>query len=261
MTGKMKYRVFGRPERDAPTVVLSAGLGGLHHFWRTQIEALSGQFRIIGYDHRGTGENAEPIPENYSIEEMAEDVRSIVDADGSGSVHFIGHALGALVGLSFARKYPDRIRSLVSVNGWTSVSRHTRNCFDTRCELLLASGVEAYVKAQPIFLYPAAWIETHADEVAHEVELGIRNFQGPTNLLRRIGALIKFDATDWIHELRCPMLVAATRDDILVPWTCSQVLAEKAGAASFWVSGEGGHAFTVVDPVPFNRRVAEFMRN
>lgn len=255
----MKYQVFGRPEQDAPTVVLSAGLGGSHHFWRPQIEALGKSFRVIGYDHRGTGTNPGPLPEDYSIDLMADDVLAIVDADGAESIHFVGHALGALVGLALARKQPDRIGSLISVNGWASVSRHTRRCFDARCELLLASGVEAYVRAQPIFLYPSVWLEEHADEVAQEDAAGIKNFQGTDNLLRRIGALLKFDASGWLHEVRCPILAVATRDDVLVPWTCSQSLTEKAPNAALWLVAEGGHGFTAIEPTPFNDRVVEFI--
>lgn len=255
----MQYQVFGRTDSDAPTVVLSSGLGGMHQFWRPQIEALGKRFRIIGYDHRGTGANAEQLPDNYSIEHMAEDIHSILEMDGSQSVHIVGHALGALIGLAFARKYPQRARSLVLVNGWAAISQHTRRCFDVRCELLLASGVKAYVKAQPIFLYPAAWLEARADEIAHEEEMGLKNFQGSRNLLNRIGALLNFDATEWIHEVRCPMLVSASRDDVLVPWTCSETLASKASDASIWLVENGGHAFTVVDPDPFNDRVSDFL--
>ncbi|MBX3121532.1 MAG: pyrimidine utilization protein D [Nitrospira sp.] len=258
---EMKYQVYGRAGRDVPTVVFSAGLGGSHHFWRPQIEALGERFRIIGYDHRGTGANAEPLPENYSIEQMAADVVELLDADGSEGVHFIGHALGAIIGFALARSNPTRVKSLIPVNGWMQVSKHTRRCFDARCDLLLSSGAEAYVKAQPIFLYPSAWLEAHSEEVAHEEEIGIKNFQGADNLLRRIGALLKFDASPWLHELNCPMLVAATRDDVLVPWTCSQTLAEKAAKATLWVSAEGGHGFTAIAPEEFNKRAASFIEH
>ena len=255
----MKYQVFGRSERSAPTIVLSAGLGGSHHFWRPQIEALGEKFRVIGYDHRGTGANAEPLPDNYTIEDMADDVVQVMDAAGAGSVHFVGHALGALVGLALARTNPGRMRSLVSVNGWAEVSTHTRRCFDVRSELLLCAGVEAYVKAQPIFLYPSAWLEAHPEEIAHEEAAGLKNFQGTENLLRRIGALPKFSASGWLHEVQCPLLVAATRDDVLVPWTASQALAERVANATLWIEPAGGHGFTAIEPKPFNDRVADFV--
>lgn len=255
----MKFQVFGRSNRGTPTIVLSAGLGGSHHFWKPQIEALQKSFRLISYDHRGTGVNAEPLPENYSVDQMANDVLGIIDAEGIESIHFIGHALGALVGLEFARKNPDRIKSLICVNGWITISKHTRRCFDTRCELLLASGVEAYVKAQPIFLYPAAWLEAHAEEIEREEKAGILNFQGIDNLLRRINALLKFDANEWLHDLCCPLLVAASRDDVLVPWTCSKKLADVVENSTLWITQEGGHGFTAVDPNPFNERVADFI--
>ena len=54
----MRYEILGRRDDKASTVVLSAGLGGLGHFWRPQLEALGGHYRVIVYDQRGTGANA-----------------------------------------------------------------------------------------------------------------------------------------------------------------------------------------------------------
>jgi aminoacrylate hydrolase len=53
-------------------------------------------------------------------------------------------------------------------------------------------------------------------------------------------------------------LVAASRDDLLVPWTASQVLAEGLSNARLWITETGGHAFTVEQPEPFNRVLVDF---
>jgi aminoacrylate hydrolase len=74
----------------------------------------------------------------------------------------IGHALGALVGLQLAQDYPRSISALVLVNGWLQLSDHTRRCFHVRERLLQAGGAQAWIEAQPLFLYPADWLEEHA---------------------------------------------------------------------------------------------------
>jgi aminoacrylate hydrolase len=256
----MKFEVHGRTGADATTIVLSAGLGGLGHFWGPQIPALSREHRVIIYDHRGTGSNAETLPAGYSIAMMADDVIEIIDIAGADSVAFIGHALGALVGLDLASRYSTRIEAMVAVNGWARVSSHTRRCFDARRELLLKSGVEAYVKAQPIFLYPSVWIEAHADRMARDDAAGVKHFQGVDNLLKRLGALVQYDATAGLGTITQPTLVAASRDDVLVPWTCSQALADRLPNGELWMVPEGGHGFTVVEPDVFNNKVLSFLR-
>ncbi len=128
-----------------------------------------------------------------------------------------------------------------------------------RTELLKNSGVEAYVQAQPIFLYPADWLSANAEHVAKEEQAGIAHFQGSETILKRIGALLAFDITNRLAEIRVPTLVAASRDDVLVPWTASQVLAHGLPQAELWLVPHGGHGFTVTQPNVFNEKMLSFL--
>ena len=255
----MRYEILGRQDDKASTVVLSAGLGGLGHFWRPQLEALTAHHRVIVYDQRGTGANAGALPDDYSIAHMADDVIAVLDDAGVASCHFVGHALGGLVGLALARCHPSRLSSLVLVNAWARVDSQTRRCFEARTALLKHVGVEAYVRAQPIFLYPAAWLSEHEDIVRKEEAMGIAHFQGTDNLQKRLRALLAFDATSDLGEIQTPAFVAAARDDVLVPFTRSQHLAGNLPNATLWLTHEGGHAFTVTDPMPFNTAMLAFL--
>lgn len=256
----MYYEVVGRDDPDAMTVVVSAGLGGLAHFWRPQLDVLAAEFRVITYDHRGTGRNAALLPQLYSIGTMADDVLEILNGVEVGHCHFIGHALGGLVGLELALREPTRVSSLILANSWAKPNLHTERCFAMRRELLKNSGIAAYVRAQPIFLYPADWLEEHAAQIAQEEAAGIRNFQGESNLLSRMDALLRFDITDGLPRIAAPTLVTASQDDVLVPWTCSRFLAGQLPNAELWLSPKGGHAFTVVEPAAFNERMLAFLR-
>jgi aminoacrylate hydrolase len=255
----MHYDIVGRTDDKASTVVLSAGLGGLGHFWRPQIEALAARHRVIVYDQRGTGANSGALPDGYSIAHMADDVVEVLDDAGVESCHFAGHALGGLVGLELAGRHPSRLASLVLVNAWARVDSHTRRCFDARIALLKHVGVEAYVRAQPIFLYPAAWLSEHEEIVRKEEAMGVTHFQGADNLMKRLSALLAFDATSGLGSIRIPSFIAAARDDVLVPFTRSQQLAAGLSMGTLWLTAEGGHAFTVTDPVPFNAALLEFL--
>ena len=161
----MKYEIVGTRDTGATTVFLSAGLGGSSTFWEPQLSALTEHFRVVLSDQRGTGRNSEPLPSNYSLNDMADEVLSVLDSASVGRCHFIGHALGGLVGLNLALRHPERLDRLVLVNAWDRLDSHTARCFAVREVLLNAGGAEAYVKAQPIFLYPAAWLSKHAERV------------------------------------------------------------------------------------------------
>lgn len=254
----MKYELAGRADA-AECIVVSAGLGGATGFWAPQLAELARHFRILLFDQRGTGKNTEALPEGYTIGHMADDVVQVMAAAGIARAHVLGHALGGLVGLDLARRHPDRVGRLVLVNAWARADRHSSRCFDIRIGILHAQGVAAYVATQPLFLHTAPYLSANHDRILAEVAHGTAHFQGVDTLLKRIGALRAFDVLDALPTIRAPTLVAAARDDLLVPWTASRILAEGLPDARLWVTPEGGHAFTVEHPGPFNAAMLEFL--
>ncbi|MBI0537666.1 pyrimidine utilization protein D [Roseomonas sp. KE2513] len=253
----MRYEVTGKP--GAPAVVLSAGLGGAAAFWTPQRAALEEHFQVVAFDQRGTGRNAAGLPDGYTIGHMADDAAAVLDKAGIARAHFIGHALGGLVGLELARRHPARLDRLVLVNAWAKVEPHSERCFDIRLGILAAQGPAAYVAAQPLFLHTAPYMAANFTRVDAEIAHGTAHFQGAENLRRRIAALRAFDARADLARIDAPTLVTASRDDLLVPWTASQVLAEGLPKARLWITETGGHAFTVEQPGPFNRAAIEFL--
>lgn len=257
----MHFDLHGQQAPGARTIILSSGLGGSGNYWAPQIEALSSNFRIVTYDHRGTGRSGGNVPEQGGISAMADDVLQIADELQLESFDFMGHALGGLIGLDIARRRPNIMGRMVLINAWSKADSHSGRCFDIRIELLERSGVEAFVKAQPIFLYPAVWMSENAERMDADERHGVAHFQGKNNVLRRIAALRAFDIDAQLHEIATPTLVMASRDDLLVPYTRSLRLAEGLPNAELVLTDFGAHAMNVVDPTPFNEAVLQFLRS
>ena len=109
-------------------------------YWLAQRAALEQHYQLVCYDHNGTGENRGPLPENYSMATMAQELFSALQAAGIMRFALVGHALGALIGMQLALDYPRAVSALVLVNGWLTLSPHTRRCFQVRERLLHAGG-------------------------------------------------------------------------------------------------------------------------
>lgn len=256
----MTFDVHAGERPDAETVLLSAGLGGAAGYWAPQLAALTARYRVITYDQCGTGRaRATQLPAGYAISDMADEVLEILDATSTRSCHFVGHALGGLAGIDLARRHPDRVRSLTVVNGWATADAHTRRCFEIRVALLKGAGPEAYVRAQPIFLYPATWLAANAERMVAEDAHALAGFQGSNNLLRRIEALLRFDATPHLDALRLPVLLSAARDDVLVPCCQSEALAKQLADATLDVAPYGGHGLNVTESASFNDLLLGFL--
>lgn len=253
------FDVHDCPRPDAETIVLSSGLGGTAGYWTPQLATLRERYRVLTYDQGGTGRTGGDLPKDHDIAAMADEVVAVLDASETTTAHFVGHALGGLAGLALAQRQPDRLHSLTVVNAWAVASAHTRRCFEMRLLLLKHEGPRAYVRAQPIFLYPADWLERNEARVAEEEGHGFSTFQGAANLQARIAALLAFDARPWLANLKLPMLIVAARDDVLVPSAMSQDLAAAITDARLHVAAWGAHAINVTEPDLFNSLLLDFL--
>lgn len=256
----LHYEIHGPQHSDAPSVLLSSGLGGSASYWKHQLGALvASNRRVIVYDQHGTGRSPAELPPDYAIADMAADVLAILADSHTASCHFVGHALGGLVGLQLALDYPQTLASLTLINAWAAPNAHSARCFNARLSLLDACGPGAYVAAQPIFLYPAAWAQENAELVDAEVAHALAHFPGAANMHARISALRAFNVQDRLPQVKCPVLVSAALDDVLVPWTQSSLMAKELPHASADYMPHGGHAHNITAPEAFNRTLLGFL--
>jgi aminoacrylate hydrolase len=245
-------------DADAPPLILSAGLGGSAAYWAPNLDALARDHRIILYDHRGTGRSERALAFNVSVADMADDLLALMDGLGLERAALIGHAAGGVIGLDLALRAPERLDRLVVVNGWSRADPHFLRCFETRLALLRDSGVRAFLHAQPLFLYPARWSSDHAGRLTAEEAQQLEHFQGAPNIEARIAALAAFDVDDRLGEIRTPTLLIAAEDDMLVPASCSERLAQGLPNATLAVM-TGGHACNVTEPAYFNHVLREWL--
>lgn len=248
------------PTTKAETVVLSSGLGGSASFWTPQLAALSAHFRVLLYDHRGTGRSVRALTSSHSVTAMAEDIRLVMDAAGVARAHVVGHAAGGLAALALALAHPKRVSRIAVVNGWSRPDPHIARCFAARLRLLNNSGRAAYVEAQPIFLYPATWISENDAQLQGEAVHQIAGFPAKDVMRARIAALLAFDIDARLPKLKAPVLVSAAEDDMLVPVTCSRRLADRLPDATLDIVPWGGHAMTATAPAGFNKTLVAFLR-
>ncbi len=239
-------------------LLLCAGLGGAGGYWVDSLHALARHYRVVSYDQRGTGRSRGALPDPTDVGAMADDASQVLDRVGADRCRIIGHALGGLIGLTLAGRHPTRVSDLVVVNGWLRADAHTARCFAVRRDLLLHAGIDAYLRAQPLFLYPSRWMAEHATRLARDEAQARAHFPGLDNTLRRIGALLAFDGAALAPLLACRTLIIASHDDLLVPPQCSERLhAALPGSRLAWL--DGGHACNVTDPDGFSALCLEFL--
>lgn len=247
------YEEHGRA--DGPPLVLSAGLGGSGQYWVPNLAALGEFYRVVIYDHRGTGLSDRALPDAVTVEQMGDDLLTVIDALGIDQAAVMGHAAGGVAALAASLKAPARIAFQVLVNAWAAPDPHFVRCFDARLALLRDGGPRAYLAAQPLFLFPASWSSEHSAEIDAELPHQLPQFAGAETYEKRIAALRAFDVSGRLGEVAVPTIVIAAADDMLVPATCSERLATGIPGARLAKMGWGGHACNVTAPDTFNSLV------
>lgn len=106
--------VAGDPSSD-PIIALH-GITAHHRAFNALARRLSGERGVIAPDLRGRGDSDKPDT-GYGLDAHAADVVRILDHFGLESAALSGHSMGAFVALQTALSYPDRVRSLVLLDG------------------------------------------------------------------------------------------------------------------------------------------------
>jgi 3-oxoadipate enol-lactonase len=98
-------------EGSGPPLILIHGIGASRHSWDGLIRHLRADFRCISYDLRGHGLSPKPAPP-YSLDDLVDDLEALRRELNLDSAHLAGHSLGGMIGPAYARRHPDRVRSL-----------------------------------------------------------------------------------------------------------------------------------------------------
>lgn len=101
---------------DGPIIMLAHGFGCDQNLWRLVTAQLSDRFRVVLFDHVGSG-GSDPSawdPQKYSsLQGYADDVVDIGTELGLEDVTFVGHSVGAMIGVLTAAQHPSWLTKLV----------------------------------------------------------------------------------------------------------------------------------------------------
>lgn len=84
-------------------------------FWREQLDAFAGDYRVVSLDLAGHGESGADRT-SWSAASLAEDVQAVVEKLDLNKVILVGHSLGGPVALEAARLMPGRVLAVIGVD-------------------------------------------------------------------------------------------------------------------------------------------------
>ena len=113
---QLYYEVIGQ---GRPMLLLH-GNRQSHHIFHEYMHSLAENYQLILMDSRAHGHSMmrKPFTEvPFSIQDMAEDVRQLLDHLEIQKIILFGYSDGANIALEFASRYPERTEAVISVSG------------------------------------------------------------------------------------------------------------------------------------------------
>jgi class 3 adenylate cyclase len=226
----LAYQAIGEGPRDVVLVLDWAS--HLEVVWEQGfvqefIYALNRFARVLWFDMRGIGLSDRVAEEAVAAEDWMEDVGAVMDAAGSERATILAHGHAAQMALLFAATHPDRLESLVLLNGFARLSRaddYPAGMPATVHESVLA-GIDEHwgTGAMAMLLGPSIVSRPGVRDWYGRVE---RNAAGPGTALAKMRAILELDVREVVPLVAAPALVVQNRDDMLVRAGHGRYLAE-----------------------------------
>ncbi|HEX7003009.1 MAG TPA: alpha/beta hydrolase [Trueperaceae bacterium] len=107
------------PESGPLLYYLHGGPGYNSYSFRDLIGDDLESFRMIYADQRGAGRSY--AGHDFELDDLAEDVVTVLDALELPATSLLAHGFGALIAARFATRFPERLERLLFVNPWFSM--------------------------------------------------------------------------------------------------------------------------------------------
>jgi 3-oxoadipate enol-lactonase len=240
---------------DLPPLVLAHGLLMDGQMFGPQVEALSSRCRIITWDARCHGQT-ETTDDPFTYEDLAEDLRGLLDHLGIARAVIGGMSQGGFVALRFALNHPERVAALILMGTQAGAEDPDKVAlYQTMLEVWEGEGLNDQL-AETI----AAIVL--GNEWPGRFEWISKWRQQPRSLLRpAFNALTgREDIHDRLGEIKAPALVIHGTADAAIPIELAERLC--SGLANCWklvpIEG-GGHASNLTHPTPVNQAIEQFL--
>ncbi len=103
-------------EGEGPPVVMLHGNPTWSFYYRELIKGLRDRCRVIAPDHMGCGLSDKPQKYPYTLSTHIDNVERLIDHLGLSDVTLAVHDWGGPIGLGWAARHPQRVRSIVVFN-------------------------------------------------------------------------------------------------------------------------------------------------
>ncbi len=243
-------------EGDGPVVTFSHSLACTLSMWDEQVRALKNRYRVLRYDTRGHGQTSAPAGA-YTLEQLAEDLKGLLDGLGITATHFVGLSMGGMIGQVFALKHPAMVQSLTLCDTTSRYPAAAAPVWEERIKTVGAKGMEPMV-APTLERWFTASFRARRKDLMERVGAMIRSTPAP-GYIGCCHALPKINVTERLKDVRCPGLVIVGEEDPGTPVDMARDIHAALPGAELAILSRASHLSNLEQPAEFNRALGGFL--
>lgn len=249
--GRIHYRLDG--PSNGPVIVFSNSLGTDLSMWDPQAKAMANRMRVLRYDTRGHGQSS-VSPGPYTIDQLGQDVVSLIDALQIERAYFCGLSLGGLTGIWLGINAGQRFHGLVVCN--TAARVGTVEAWNGRIAKIKEGGVQAIASMIIERWFTPAFVASAPDVVQSTLSMLLR-----TDANGYIGcceALRDADLRPQLATIKTPALVISGAHDPVTPPSDGRAISGGIPGAQY-VELNTSHLSNIEAPQPFTDTLLRFV--
>lgn len=247
------YEVYGE---QGDWVCLAHPHCSNRHTWAGLIEPLVQSHRVLSFDIRGHGESS-ATPPPYSMSQLAQDAAELLTALDIARTHWIGQAMGAMVGQSLAIDRPEMIQSLVLASSTPGQPEVALPVWQARNALARTSGLEAVLEDSL-----TRWFTPETRRNKPDLMRRVANIMLATSVDGYIGtslAMASMDLGKKIGQICCPTLILVGASDTATPPSQARSLQTSIKGSRLVVLPDSSHMAYLEQAELFKHLVLEFL--
>jgi len=239
-------------ENDLP-IVLVHGTMGKSEDWSRVVEELSNSRSVIrpNYIERVAGTNS---TNELAIKDLADEVVAVVRTEGRQRFDLVGGSLGAAIATYIAAEYPEMVRSLVLVSGFSHGGDPRMNLQFKLWLRLLSTDKVAFTKLLLVSGLSPGFLSAFDERTINGI---IESFIASTNW-RPIDQVIRVDLSVDVREyaarIKAPTLLITAKHDQIVPPAYSENLVPDSKTIEL----NSGHLIFLEKPVELASAILSF---
>lgn len=247
--GKLNFETSTGSQED---LVLLCPFPFDSRIWEKQIKHFEKKFRLIVPDFRNFGKS-EFKQRPWSINDLAMDLKEILDSIKSDRAIICGLSMGGYVALEFASLFPDCTKALVLSN--TKASNDTNQAKLSRFQTIREISKNGTGAFSDGFLKKA--LNT---QPAFERAQKILSQQSEVAIMNALMAMAsRLDHTQTLENIQCPTLAIHSEDDQIIALNDGFEMSKKIKNAQFKTLQNTGHLSLIDNPDDFNQLLADFI--